>query len=292
MDRFHKEASAIDDLTILTALNSHDIYLTEPKEWLEEDRNNGHYYLFADEAYRGVHTLYINSEYLDFFQVKLSEGAYFEKNDFLYEKDYVPVLLGENLRKYYSIGEEFEGQDYPCPKTRYKVVGFIAPNQYFTCPNSPVDVYTYDNYIVAPVIERELKDFFEEGSKYTKYLDFFNSRMLYCYYVVKPEAYETVRSRLEELLVETELDDLFTVRRQRVEKELASNFKDQLVISIAVCIATLLFSLFSFIFTMLYKIDDNIKNYAIRMVVGETYGGIAFRYLFESFTVFLLGQIT
>ncbi len=160
VDRFHKEASAIDDLTILTALNSHDIYLTEPKEWLEEDRNNGQYYLFADEAYRGVHTLYINSEYLEFFQVKLSEGAYFEKNDFLYEKDYVPVLLGENLRKYYSIGEEFEGQDYPCPKTRYKVVGFIAPNQYFTCPNSPSDVYTYDNYIVAPVIERELKDFF------------------------------------------------------------------------------------------------------------------------------------
>lgn len=49
---------------------------------------------------------------------------------------------------------------------------------------------------------------------------------------------------------------------------------------------------YSFIFTMLYKIDGNMRNYAIRMVVGETYGGIAFRYIFESFAVFLLGQIT
>jgi Zn-dependent protease len=32
------------------------------------------------------------------------------------------------------------------------------------------------------------------------------------------------------------------------------------------------------------------KNYAIRMVVGETRTGIAMRYLFESFVVFFLGQ--
>jgi hypothetical protein len=43
---------------------------------------------------------------------------------------------------------------------------------------------------------------------------------------------------------------------------------------------------------MLYKIDDNIKNYAISIVVGATYGDISIRYLFESFVLFLLGQST
>ena len=167
------------------------------------------------------------------------------------------------------------------------MIGFIAGNQYFTTSNRQTTVLKYDNWIVVPYIEKDLAGCMEAGRT-----NLFTSRIVASFFVCEPQNLAAVRDKIDSLLEKYGFDNMFDTFKCRIEKELADNFKDQLVISITVCVASLLFSLFSFIFTMLYKIGNNMKNYAIRMVVGETYGEITLRYLLESFAVFLLGQLT
>ena len=291
IDGFYNEISEDPDITVIVNQSNWDIVLYNPKNWSLDDRQTGDFGLFRDEngSYQPfdiVRAYIVSSNYIDFFDIKLSEGEYFKEEDYLYEGDYVPVLMGSIYKKYYTLGEEFDGElNYT--KTKFKVVGFISENQYFTTANRSTSLNRYDNYIVVPYLEKDL-----DGCKGANRLNLFTSRFVSSFFVCAPQKLDEVRGKIDGLLEKYGLSEYYLTFRCRIEKELASNYVDKLSISVAACIATLLFSFFSFIFTMLFKINDNIKNYAIRMVVGETYGGIAFRYLFESFTVFLLGQIT
>ncbi len=295
IDAFYREASDIEGLDIIATQDNLDLYLTEAKNWEKEDLKYGPHNMFVSEnnqPFNLVNILFIGKDFTDYFNVKLSEGSYFNKEDYLYNGDFIPVLMGESYRKYYNLGEEFTAIAGWAKEATFKVTGFIAQNQYYsTAGLSGIgnQVFSFDNIILVPYAELSLDDILEH---HPNCLQLFTTRMEYSYYVIEQNKYDTVISQLQDILKKNGLDEYYSFFKMRLMKELASNFKDQLAISIAVCIATLLFSLFSFIFTMLYKIDDNMKNYAIRMVVGETYGGISFRYIFESFTVFLLGQIT
>ena len=40
----------------------------------------------------------LDSKYLEYFQIKLSEGEYFKEEDYLYENDCIPVLMGGCIR--------------------------------------------------------------------------------------------------------------------------------------------------------------------------------------------------
>jgi len=297
VDEFYNQAKKIDDLIIMPNNVENPIILNNTKEWKEEDKKTGGHMMFDlndNGSFSKLNTYFISSEYLDYFNVKLSEGAYFEEDDYLYDKDYTPVLMGNSYRKYYSLGEEFTvwtGKFNTVERT-LKVVGFIAENQYYIPTNMAGianPIYSYDNIILLPYIERSFSDLLGE---YGSYFNLYATRINRAFFIVEPEKYEDVKNQIDALLVQTGLDEIYETVKIRVEKELASNYKDQLAISIVVCITTLLFSLFSFVFTMLYKIDGNMKNYAIRMVIGETRTGIAMRYLFESFVVFFLGQFT
>ena len=110
LDTFYNEVQKIDGLLLMPNHSEAPIILNNPKEWDEEDKKFGEHMMF-DVNDRGsfsrVNTLFIGSEYLDYFNVKLSEGEYFQEEDYLYDKEYTPILMGESYRKYYSIGEEF-----------------------------------------------------------------------------------------------------------------------------------------------------------------------------------------
>ncbi|MBO5036316.1 MAG: ABC transporter permease [Clostridia bacterium] len=293
-EKFYNEVSKIEGLTIIENQDNWELPLIEPKEWEEIDKKMSEHGMFAQDSinYEMLRPRFVGSEYLNYFKVKLSEGTYFEPEDYLYDKEYVPVLMGNSFKKYYSIGEEFTAEVGPSAVKTLRVIGFIAPNQYYTPVDRASFISSYDNIVLLPYIERPLSDLFGD---YSSYVFLFSTRLLFSFYIIEPDQYESAMEQIEELLASPELKELSELIRPfklRIEKELASNYQDQLAISIVVCITTLLFSLFSFVFTMLYKIDGNMKNYAIRMVVGETRTGIAMRYLFESFVVFFLGQFT
>ena len=281
IEEFYNKALKIDGLSIITNVETR-IVLHE-----EKDKIIGEHSMFNVNGigYESLNSYRVDSEYLDYFNIRLSEGEYFKEIDYLYDNEYIPVLMGNNYKKYYSLGEEFivEYCDKPL-----KVVGFIAPNQYYAPVNRNTMIFSYDNMVLMPYMERDLDDIMGE---YSEYSGQYTQRFVSSFFIADTEKYEEIKQQVLALLAEVGLDDLYEIWELRIEKELASNYQDQLAISIVVCITTLLFSLFSFVFTMLYKIDGNMKNYAIRMVVGETLNGIAMRYLFESFTLFILGQI-
>jgi len=291
VEEFFEKAKQIEGLTIIVNENNTNIELLEEKDWDEEDKVIGEHTMFNQngDSYERLYSYYVDSQYLDYFKVKLSEGEYFNEEDYFYDGEYIPVLMGDKFKKYYSLGEEFQAMDYGFNEPRtFKIIGFIAPNQYFTPSNAPTEVYSYDTRVLIPYIERGMEDFFGDYSKFTF---LYTSRFKSSFFITEPQNYERVHQEVLDLLDEVGLGEYYETVKLRISKELSNNYKDQLAISIVVCMATLLFSLFSFVFTMLYKIDGNMKNYAIRMVVGETRTGIAMRYLFESFVLFLLGQV-
>ena len=290
IERFCEEAYQIDGLKMIP-FTEDNLHLKESKNWTEEDKVNSEYTLFWDHNDDGldtVHALHVGSETFDFFNLKLSEGEFFSKEDYLFDGEYIPVIMGSDYKKYYTLGEEFPAKSGDYVDGTYKVIGFLAEDQYFSSPSRMGSIRTYNNHIVIPNIERSREELLGD---YKDWVFLYTSRFMQCYYIIEPEQFDEVRAKLDALLVKYDFDDTICTFKPRIEKELASNYKDQLAISIIVCMITLLFSLFSFVFTMLYKIDSNMKNYAIRMVVGETRNGIAMRYLFESFVIFLLGQV-
>ena len=273
------------------------VFLLTEKEWESDDMLVGLHGIFhtypESRQNTELNALYIGSDYTDYFQVDLSDGEYLKKEDFLYKGDYIPVLMGSKYKKYFELGEEFNGfldimGKFKNEERIFKVVGFIAENQYYTTVNAG-DVLSYDNIILIPYPEMDLETYKNEFSEF-KFL--YTSKFCYAYYIIDPDKYAQVREKLDDLLEETGLSENFCTYKKRIEKELASNYADQLSISIFACALTLVFSLFSIVFTMLYKIDGNIKNYAIRMVVGETAGGITVRFLFEAFVLFIFGLPT
>ena len=160
IDSFYKELKEDPDITVLVCQDFFHIVLYEPKEWEEDDKTT-EVGLLSNEGgsfhpFDNVKTLIVSSNYLEYFGVKLSEGEYFKKEDYLYEGDYVPVLMGSIYKKYYKIGDEFDGMFYTTKNTKFKVVGFIAENQYYTTPASYGSVKKYDNYIVVPDFEKDL----------------------------------------------------------------------------------------------------------------------------------------
>ncbi|MBE6896981.1 MAG: ABC transporter permease [Ruminococcaceae bacterium] len=290
IERFCEEAYQIDGLKMIP-FTEDNLHLKESKNWTEEDKVNSEYTLFWDHNDDGldtVHALHVGSETFDFFNLKLSEGEFFSKEDYLFDGEYIPVIMGSDYKKYYTLGEEFPAKSGDYVDGTYKVIGFLAEDQYFSSPSRMGSIRTYNNHIVIPNIERSREELLGD---YKDWVFLYTSRFMQCYYIIEPEQFDEVRAKLDALLVKYDFNDTVCTYKPRIEKELASNYKDQLAISIIVCMITLLFSLFSFVFTMLYKIDSNMKNYAIRMVVGETRNGIAMRYLFESFVIFLLGQV-
>ncbi|MBQ6172535.1 MAG: ABC transporter permease [Clostridia bacterium] len=296
IDGFYNDALKIDGLTLMTAREGAFFSLSEIKDWQDEDKYEGDQSIFAIDTrheYRMLNTYYVDSEYLGYFNVKLSEGQPFCEEDFLYDSETIPVIMGDTYRKYFTLGEEFKALDEAFQRYKtYKVIGFTAKNQFY-CPvnmaGTVSHVYSYDNIILLPAIERDFETIF---NNHKDQIFLFTGRINNAFLIIEPKRTEEILPQIDELLKKYELDDIYRTFKSRTEKELASNYYDQLIISVAVCIATILFSLFSFIFTMLYKIDSNIKNYAIHMVVGETYSGIAVRYIFESFFIFLIAQLT
>ena len=285
IEEFYQKALQIKGLRLITNEENKKIHLLEEKDWDEEDKVIGDHAMFNinGQGYETLYSYYVDSEYLDYFKVRLSEGEYFKDIDYLYNNDYIPVLMGNNFKKYYTLGEEFMVQEFDKP---LKVIGFIATNQYYSPVNRQGMIFSYDTRVLLPYMERNLEEVFYHN----KYVGLYTSRFTNSYYIADSEDYERIHQEVLDLLDEVGLGEYYETFKIRIAKELSNNYKDQLAISIVVCMATLLFSLFSFVFTMLYKIDGNMKNYAIRMVVGETRNGIAMRYLFESFILFLLGQ--
>ncbi|MBO5298778.1 MAG: hypothetical protein J6B51_01695, partial [Clostridia bacterium] len=227
IEEFYQKALQIKGLRLITNEEDKKIHLLEEKDWDEEDKVIGEYAMFNinGQGYETLYSYFVDSEYLDYFKVRLSEGEYFKDIDYLYNNDYIPVLMGNNFKKYYTLGEEFMVQEFDKP---LKVIGFIATNQYYSPVNRQNMIFSYDTRVLLPYMERNLEEVFY----YNKYVGLYTSRFTNSYYIADSEDYERIHQEVLDLLDEVGLGEYYETFKIRIAKELSSNYKDQLAISI------------------------------------------------------------
>lgn len=93
----------------------------------------------------------IDSNFSQVFNLKNSSGEFFSTDDYETDDNSIPVLLGSNYQKYYSIGDEiFEN---------HIVKGFLEEKSFYLDPKSSGDVIYLDNYIITPLIINSDSDF-------------------------------------------------------------------------------------------------------------------------------------
>lgn len=84
-------------------------------------------------------------------KTKVSEGAWFKKKQYGMTSDqYVPVVLGDNYKAAFSIGDTFEGYYLGYKKIQFVVEGFFKVGTVVVLDNQKYDL---DNYLIAPVIQ-------------------------------------------------------------------------------------------------------------------------------------------
>ena len=143
VEKFYNEAKKIDGLNIITNDFDLHIVLEEPKNWDEEDKLNGTYNMFKPSSvpnYEALNAYAVDSVYLDYFNVKLSDGEYFKEEDFLYDGEYIPVLMGSTYKKYYSLGEEFTAY-LDANLLKFKVIWLSRIMQSFTVKSTMTGLY-------------------------------------------------------------------------------------------------------------------------------------------------------
>ncbi|MBQ4629002.1 MAG: ABC transporter permease, partial [Clostridia bacterium] len=104
-----------------------------------------------------LHTYAVDNSYIEIFDIVLDSGRLFTEDEFTnLDLDNIPVILGSDYKKIYSIGDTFQGTIFFGDKTStFKVIGFIAKGQLFM---KPIDsfVSSFDNCIIIPSLSLSL----------------------------------------------------------------------------------------------------------------------------------------
>lgn len=94
-----------------------------------------------------LNTIQINKNFNDIFLAAMGNGMIFEEKDFvLYELDQIPVILGNNYRKYYNAEDTIQ-LNYLGTNYSFRIKGFLAPNAKL---RENDEIFYLDNYICMP----------------------------------------------------------------------------------------------------------------------------------------------
>ena len=113
----------------------------------EEGSENNRYELFGQICFRAK-AYYISQNIIDKFALKVSSGRMFEGEDFIYNDNYVPVVVGHNYTNNFSAGDTFQGY-YWNKSVDFKIIGFLEENASMLSfvQGDPICL---DDYILVP----------------------------------------------------------------------------------------------------------------------------------------------
>ncbi|WP_142414015.1 hypothetical protein [Hathewaya massiliensis] len=99
---------------------------------------------------------YIDYNFTKLFNLKVTEGSFFKKEDFEYEENanptkIIPLILGANYKGIYKIGDELNIRPFRYSKaTKAKVIGFLEKDYYFIDNIFMATVENLNNRIIIP----------------------------------------------------------------------------------------------------------------------------------------------
>lgn len=258
-----------------------------------------------NEPYRyQLHTLAVDKNYVDLFDLVLDSGRSFTEEEFTeLDLENIPVLLGSDYKKIYSVGDTFKGSIFFGDKeSTFKVIGFIAKGQVYMSPISSY-VSILDNCIIIPSISMTLEQWIQ---LYEENNDYFNSsRMvldMYAHTLGTTGVYKTryllVEKGQEEVFVNT-LNDIFDelsltdplILGGSVSDTIyrSAEFAEKAIVGSVLVIVMTVLSILSIVFSAVNNITNNMKSYAIHSLIGATRTQILSFSVFESFLYCIIG---
>ncbi|MEG2379708.1 MAG: hypothetical protein RSB77_05745 [Bacilli bacterium] len=140
----------IDQQLYVKDFNGDDKFYNDYK-YTENVHENGDV-IVNGEKLSGIKNKILSKSVMDKYKFKVSSGKALELNDFNMDNlnQKIPVLLGNDFKKFYSVGDEIEGELH-YKKFIFKVVGVLEENTYINQIGADGIEYL-DTYIITPSI--------------------------------------------------------------------------------------------------------------------------------------------
>lgn len=115
-------------------------------------------YEYSINAYEGeelysTKAVYVSDYFFEEYNIRVSDGRKFVSSDYIYspQKD-VPIILGNDYKNIYDVGDKISGYFYLDDKTTFEVVGFLQPDNYFFSYQEN-DFISTNRYIIIPALQ-------------------------------------------------------------------------------------------------------------------------------------------
>ncbi len=293
----------VEGVNLVVNNDSISFVVLDPCLHFEEKDRNGPLALLRDanNDLSNWKSCYIDKNFFETYPMRLDSGRFFTDEEFelTYEKGSVtPVILGYEFKKYFDIGDvlyAWVNQNIRDEDSYQKIeiIGFVAEDSTYINKNGST-LYTYNDKIIIPYNYRQ----------YDEYPDMYNtsggivSNGMFAngyqgmYILVEKENEKEIMEQLNQILVDNDIAEKITFTKYLVSSvAITNNYKDNMNIRMALTYITVLFSFVSIVLVTVNRISSNIRNYAIHLISGATYGNIYFYIIGEIALYSLLGFI-
>lgn len=281
LEQFYNEIRQIEGLNVIVREPTSHTLLTDPKDIEGKEIGDPIDISQANVEYTEGNTVaqfnsyYVGKDHLEFFDIKLSEGEYFSEESYTNYENGTQILLGNNFRDQYKIGDvlyfAYYGNQNITNLTKATVCGFIEKDQYFTTVGNASNILRYDDAALIPYLEISLDEYLE---KYDDLLGLFSLKIYGSNLIFDGGTYDTIMPMIKEAVEKYELTDYIEITKSRVERVLSSNYQDRYKVSLSFLIISIVLAVISVVFIMLYRLESEMKKNAINILVGQTQVGI------------------
>ena len=262
-----------------------DLYVYDQLlDWDEEGCSESEFslvYRSPDGKRTFWHQVFADKAYFDVFgKPRLDSGRFFTDDEFklTYEEgSVVPVVLGYDFKKYCKIGDTFKANVMLGSEdlVTIEVVGFAADGNVYLDVNGST-LYSMNRVVILPMkylrLEQCPKSVYQEWGECSV---MFGTNLHYLMLLVEKERRTEVLEQMNEILKKHGLDEkLYFTKPKTDTVSIANNYRENMNIRLWLTYITVLFAFVSVVLMTVNRISSNIRNYAVHLISGGTFGNI------------------
>ncbi len=262
-----------------------DLYVYDQLlDWDEEGCSESEFslvYRSPDGKRTFWHQVFADKAYFDVFgKPRLDSGRFFTDDEFklTYEEgSVVPVVLGYDFKKYCKIGDTFDANVMLGSEdlVTIEVVGFAADGNVYLDVNGST-LYSMNRVVILPMkylrLEQCPKSMYQEWGECSV---MFGTNLHYLMLLVEKERRTEVLEQMNEVLKKYGLDEkLYFTKPKTDTVSIANNYRENMNIRLWLTYITVLFAFVSVVLMTVNRISSNIRNYAVHLISGGTFGNI------------------
>jgi len=226
-------------------------------------------YVKDGKVFNFIKSILVSYNVISEFNLQLCDGKQLEPQDFIidHNRKNISVLMGNNLQKYYKIGDEFEciyyGKTFVCD-----VAGFLQENSAVVIDNVSTNNLVYlDDMIIAPALNCSYDPIGIDETAFQKTLYFMKTTA-----TVSITGEKGIVHFTDKLSGLREKYDIFEFNIISINNDalklLSLAAEDSVRSMLVLAVVLTVFSLVSIVLVFLLKIYMNTMNYGIYRLVG------------------------